>query len=255
MERAARGRVEAVLGPDLYTIGAAPIQLRANSCLSHRVPRSSRGAGKKVQDAERSLWLYCLFPHSTSGGSMASPGMDQQRLAELQNVIRADIKAGLYHGAVIKVARAGAVALADGHRRRRRGADQAAGAELGVQHLFNHQGVHQHAGAAGNRAGTVRADFDRSGADPGVQRSRAREGADLALAVPPGGLSHHLRGQARHVHRSVRGDDRRGHRSGATRGTPLRHGGLCAAGESRADGGVRASLRSEEARLPANRAG
>ena len=36
---------------------------------------------------------------------MASPGMDQQRLAELQNVIRADIKAGLYHGAVIKVAR------------------------------------------------------------------------------------------------------------------------------------------------------
>ena len=42
---------------------------------------------------------------------MASPGMDQQRLAELQNVIRADIKAGLYHGAVIKVARAGAVAL------------------------------------------------------------------------------------------------------------------------------------------------
>jgi hypothetical protein len=42
---------------------------------------------------------------------MASPGMDQQRLAELQNVIRADIKTGLYHGAVIKVARAGAVEL------------------------------------------------------------------------------------------------------------------------------------------------
>jgi CubicO group peptidase (beta-lactamase class C family) len=42
---------------------------------------------------------------------MASPGMDQQRLAEVQNVIRSDIKAGLYHGAVIKVARAGAVAL------------------------------------------------------------------------------------------------------------------------------------------------
>jgi CubicO group peptidase (beta-lactamase class C family) len=37
--------------------------------------------------------------------------MDQQRLAEVQNVIRSDIKAGLYHGAVIKVARAGAVAL------------------------------------------------------------------------------------------------------------------------------------------------
>src|SRR3984893_15249112 len=45
------------------------------------------------------------------GGSMASPGMDQQHLADLQNVIRADISAGLYHGAVIKVARAGAVAL------------------------------------------------------------------------------------------------------------------------------------------------
>ena len=42
---------------------------------------------------------------------MASLGMDQQRLGELENVIRADIKAGLYHGAVIKVARAGAVAL------------------------------------------------------------------------------------------------------------------------------------------------
>src|ERR1700722_5667870 len=42
---------------------------------------------------------------------MASPGMDQLRLTELQNVIRADIKAGLYHGAVIKVARAGAIAL------------------------------------------------------------------------------------------------------------------------------------------------
>src|ERR1035437_661484 len=42
---------------------------------------------------------------------MASPGMDQERLAELEYVIRADIKAGSYHGAVIKVARAGAVAL------------------------------------------------------------------------------------------------------------------------------------------------
>src|SRR5277367_7162666 len=42
---------------------------------------------------------------------MAVPGMDQQRLTDVQNVIRADIKAGLYHGAVIKVARAGAVAL------------------------------------------------------------------------------------------------------------------------------------------------
>ena len=42
---------------------------------------------------------------------MSSPGMDPQRLADVQNVIRADIKAGQYHGAVIKVARAGAVAL------------------------------------------------------------------------------------------------------------------------------------------------
>ena len=42
---------------------------------------------------------------------MTSPGMDQQHLTALENVIRADIKAGLYHGAVIKVARAGAVAL------------------------------------------------------------------------------------------------------------------------------------------------
>ena len=42
---------------------------------------------------------------------MTSTAMDQQRLAELQQLIRADIKAGLYHGAVIKVARAGVVAL------------------------------------------------------------------------------------------------------------------------------------------------
>src|SRR5260370_21230601 len=42
---------------------------------------------------------------------MAPSGMDQQRLAALENVIRADVKAGLYHGAVIKVARAGEVAL------------------------------------------------------------------------------------------------------------------------------------------------
>jgi CubicO group peptidase (beta-lactamase class C family) len=37
--------------------------------------------------------------------------MNEQRLEHLQSVIRADIKAGLYHGAVIKVARAGKVAL------------------------------------------------------------------------------------------------------------------------------------------------
>ena len=42
---------------------------------------------------------------------MTSTAMDQHRLAELQQLIRADIKAGLYHGAVIKVARGGVVAL------------------------------------------------------------------------------------------------------------------------------------------------
>src|SRR5690606_28950209 len=38
-------------------------------------------------------------------------GMDQSRLGEVQEAIRADIRAGLYHGAVIKVARGGEVAL------------------------------------------------------------------------------------------------------------------------------------------------
>ncbi len=38
-------------------------------------------------------------------------GMDKARLAQVEDVIRADIKAGLYHGAVIKVARGGRVAL------------------------------------------------------------------------------------------------------------------------------------------------
>jgi CubicO group peptidase (beta-lactamase class C family) len=37
--------------------------------------------------------------------------MDQKRLADMANVIRADIKAGLYHGVVIKVAQAGVVAM------------------------------------------------------------------------------------------------------------------------------------------------
>jgi CubicO group peptidase (beta-lactamase class C family) len=41
---------------------------------------------------------------------MAS-GMDKDRLALVQDAIRADIAAGLYHGAVIKVARGGKVAL------------------------------------------------------------------------------------------------------------------------------------------------
>jgi CubicO group peptidase (beta-lactamase class C family) len=41
---------------------------------------------------------------------MAS-GMDKDRLAQVQDAIRADIRAGLYHGAVIKVARGGKVAL------------------------------------------------------------------------------------------------------------------------------------------------
>jgi CubicO group peptidase (beta-lactamase class C family) len=40
-----------------------------------------------------------------------SSGMNQVRLAQLQESIRADIRAGLYHGAVIKVARGGKVAL------------------------------------------------------------------------------------------------------------------------------------------------
>jgi CubicO group peptidase (beta-lactamase class C family) len=39
-------------------------------------------------------------------------GMDQGRLAEVEQVIREDIRAGLYHGAVLQVARGGKVALA-----------------------------------------------------------------------------------------------------------------------------------------------
>jgi CubicO group peptidase (beta-lactamase class C family) len=43
--------------------------------------------------------------------NMTEPTMDKQRLDHLQEVIKADIAAGQYHGAVIKVARAGKVAL------------------------------------------------------------------------------------------------------------------------------------------------
>jgi CubicO group peptidase (beta-lactamase class C family) len=42
---------------------------------------------------------------------MTADNMDARRLMQLQDVIRADIAAGLYHGAVIKVARSGKVAL------------------------------------------------------------------------------------------------------------------------------------------------
>ena len=42
---------------------------------------------------------------------MTAVTMDAPRLAQLQDMIRADIGAGLYHGAVIKVARGGKVAL------------------------------------------------------------------------------------------------------------------------------------------------
>jgi CubicO group peptidase (beta-lactamase class C family) len=43
----------------------------------------------------------------SEGDGMTSSTMDQQRLAHLQGVIRAEIASGLYHGAVIKVARGG----------------------------------------------------------------------------------------------------------------------------------------------------
>src|SRR3984957_15049226 len=66
---------------------------------------------EKGEESGRKLWLYWRPIDLTHGDSMASPAMDRQRLVDLENVIRADIKAGLYHGAVIKVARAGAVAL------------------------------------------------------------------------------------------------------------------------------------------------
>ena len=42
---------------------------------------------------------------------MNDTGMNPQRLDHLQSVVRADIAAGLYHGAVIKIARGGRVAL------------------------------------------------------------------------------------------------------------------------------------------------
>src|SRR5690349_6140931 len=42
---------------------------------------------------------------------MGAANMNEERLQHLQAVVKADIKSGLYHGAVIKVARGGAVAL------------------------------------------------------------------------------------------------------------------------------------------------
>jgi len=42
---------------------------------------------------------------------MTQTGMNAQRLEHLQAVIKADIEAGLYHGAVLKIARGGQVAL------------------------------------------------------------------------------------------------------------------------------------------------
>src|SRR5258708_32680292 len=94
------GRAGTVLVP-FYTPGVqGSFYLRGNSCWSYRVISGWRALG-----------ILSISTQLTSGDSMASSGMDQQRLADLQNVIRADIKAGLYHGAVIKAARAGVVAL------------------------------------------------------------------------------------------------------------------------------------------------
>src|SRR5258708_20821482 len=94
------GRAGTVLVP-FYTPGVqGSFYLRGNSCWSYRVISGWRALG-----------ILSISTQLTSGDSMASSGMDQQRLAALQNVIRADIKAGLYHSAVIQGARAGVVAL------------------------------------------------------------------------------------------------------------------------------------------------
>src|SRR6185312_17519911 len=53
--------------------------------------------------------LIKMTPHASE--AMTASHMNRDRLEHLQAVIRADIKAGLYHGAVIKIARGGAIAL------------------------------------------------------------------------------------------------------------------------------------------------
>jgi CubicO group peptidase (beta-lactamase class C family) len=69
--------------------------------------------------AQAGAWyiFWRVMPHYATEeqvrrtGCDMGAGMDQARLAEVQETIRADIRAGLYHGAVIKVARGGKVAL------------------------------------------------------------------------------------------------------------------------------------------------
>ncbi len=81
-------------------------------------------------------------------------GMDGARLAHIDSLVAEDIAASRYHGLVLKIAHSGevvyekAIGAADG-------AQTAAGAGLGVQHLLGHQGLHQPAGAAGDRAGAL----------------------------------------------------------------------------------------------------
>ncbi len=143
---------------------------------------------------------------------MTSPSMDQQRLADLQNVIRADIKAGLYHGAVIKVARAGEVALEAAIG----AADAAQTQPLALNSVFSIFSVTK----AFTNVLVLRAIEQGRFAlttpicdlIPEFSRLRTRKDPDLAPAVAPGRLPDHLRGQAGLVHRSLRGDLRDRHR-------------------------------------------
>ena len=186
---------------------------------------------------------------------MASPEMDQQRLADLQNVIRADIKAGLYHGAVIKVARAGAVALQT--------AIGAADAEqtkpLALNSVFSIfsitkaftntlvlRAIELGQFALTSSVSELIPEFSGHGREK-VQIWHLlshQAGFPIIFEVKPGMYIDRFEEMIAAVIEVVRPVE-----------LPCTTVAYCAAGESRADGGVRASLRPEAARLPTDRTG
>ncbi len=182
---------------------------------------------------EEGAGLRQAQPERKREGSMT---VWQERLDHLKAVIQADVAKGAYYGAVLKIGRHGelvfdeAIGAGDGEGARPLKPEQR------LQHLLDHQGLHQHPGAARDRAGPLRADHEDRRRDPRIHRPAARQGHLL----PPSHAHHRharrLAAQARHVPRPARriaGRRDRGRPRQCRARHPLR---LFAARQSCADG-------------------
>ncbi|MBK6672627.1 MAG: beta-lactamase family protein [Proteobacteria bacterium] len=182
---------------------------------------------------------------------MTDKGMNAQHLGLLHEVVREDVRAGRYHGAVIKVGRGGQTVFeaAIGS------ADAAQTQPLRLDSVFSIFSVTK---AFTNLLVLRAIEQGRFGLTTPISElipefsGHGREkDPHVAPAVAPGGISHHLRGEARLVHQRFRRGVGDRHRRGETRRCALREGVVFAAGEPCADGRGAAAHRSPAARLPA----